>query len=83
MKYRYFFRAVQCNRVYSDFIKSCDLGISEIGVNIGISFVTDKEPTKENIKKIEDLLNSTKDEKSLSSYYTNVKCDRVEMCVEG
>lgn len=76
MKYKYYLSAIQCNRLYSNFIKSCGLGIEDVGVNIQISFNTDKEPIKENIDKIEKLLNSTKEEKSLSSYYRNVEVVR-------
>lgn len=54
-------------------------GIEAVGVNVLISFVTDKDPTKENIEKIEQLLESSKVEKSLSSYYTNVKFTRAEV----
>lgn len=54
-------------------------GIEAVGVNVSISFVTDKEPTKENIERIEKLLESSKDEKSLSSYYANVKFIRAEV----
>ena len=58
-------------------------GIDDVGVNITISFITDKEPTKENIEKIEKLLESTRDEKSLRSYYTCVKFKRAEVVMEG
>ena len=54
-------------------------GISDVGVNVEISFITDKEPTKENIEKIEKLLESSKEEKSLSSYYATVKFIRAEV----
>lgn len=39
----------------------------------------DKEPTKENIEKIEKLLESSKQEKSLGAYYRNVKFNRAEI----
>lgn len=54
-------------------------GIEAVGVNVLISFVTDKKTTKENIEKIEKLLESSKEEKNLSSYYTNVKFIRAEV----
>ena len=79
MKYRYFLSAIQCNRLYSNFMKSCGLGIEDVGVNIEISFITDKEPNIENTNKIEKLLESSKEEKSLSSYYRNVKFIRAEV----
>lgn len=79
MKYKYYLTAIQCNRLYSNFMKSCGLGIEDVGVNIQISFITDKEPTKENIEKIEKLLESSKQEKSLGAYYRNVKFNRAEI----
>lgn len=57
-------------------------GIDSVGVRVDISFVTDKEPTKENIEKIEKLLESSEQEKSLSSYYTCVKFKRAEVVME-
>lgn len=57
-------------------------GIEAVGANVSISFATDKEPTKENIEKIEKLLESSKVEKNLSSYYTNVKFTRAEVVLE-
>lgn len=57
-------------------------GIEAVGFNVLISFVTDKEPTKENIEKIEKLLESSKEKKSLSSYYRNVKYIRAEVVLE-
>lgn len=83
MKYRYLLSAIQCNRLYSNFMKSCGLGIEDVGVNIEISFITDKEPNKENTNKIEILLESSKEEKSLSSYYRNVKFIKAEVILEG
>ena len=82
MKYKYYLTAIQCNRLYSNFMKSCGLGIEDVGVNIQISFITDKEPTKENIEKIEKLLESTKKEKSLEGYYRNVKFIKAEVVTE-
>mgnify|MGYP007012026354 CR=1 FL=1 len=54
-------------------------GISDVGINVEISFITDKKPTKDNIEKIEKLLESSKEEKSSSSYYANVKFIRAEV----
>ena len=82
MEYKYYFNAVLCDRFCCNFIRGCDLGIDEYGKSIVISFKTDKEPTKENIAKIESILNSTKDEKSLETYYANVKFDRAEVVVK-
>lgn len=52
MKYKYYLSAIQCIRLYSNFIESCGLGIEDVGINIQISFITDKEPIKENTKKM-------------------------------
>lgn len=82
MQYKYYLSAIQCNRFYSNFMKSCGLGIEDVGVNIQITFITDKEPTKETTEKIEKLLNSSKGEKSLSSYYRNVKFIKAEVIME-
>jgi len=56
--------------------------VEDVGVKIQISFITDKEPTKEIIEKIEKLLNSSQSEKSLSSYYRNVKFIKAEVIME-
>lgn len=82
MKYKYYLTAIQCNRLYSNFMRGLDLGIDDVGVNIQISFITDKEPTKENTDKIEKLLESSKEEKSLDSYYRNVKFQKAEIVIE-
>ena len=76
MKYKYYLSAIKCNRIL------CDLGITDFGIKIQISFITTKEPTKKNIKKIEKLLESTKNEKKLKSYYINVKFIRAEVVVK-
>lgn len=82
MKYRYYLNAIQCNRLYSNFMKSCDLGVEEVGVPVTISFITNKEPIKENIEKIEKLLESSKQEKKLESYYSIVKFIKAEIIME-
>ena len=82
MKYKYYLTALQCNRIYSFFMRNCGLGIEDVGVNTTISFITDKEPIKENIEKIEKLLESSKQEKSLSSYYRNVKFIKAEVIMQ-
>lgn len=82
MKYKYYLTAIQCNRLYSNFMKNCGLGIDDVGVQVKISFITDKEPNKENIKKIEELLESSKNEKKLGAYYRNVKFAKAEIVVE-
>ena len=81
-KYRYYFSAIQCNRAYSNFMKSCDLGITDVGIPKEISFVTDTEPKKDNINKIENLLNSTQKEKELGAYFRNVKFIKAEVVME-
>jgi hypothetical protein len=63
-------------------MKSCGLGIEDVGVPIEISFITDTEPKKDNINKIEKLLNSTQKEKKLGAYYRNVKFIKAEVVIE-
>lgn len=82
MKYKYYLTALQCNRIYSSFMRNCGLGIEDVGVNITISFTTNKEPIRENIEKIEKLLESSKQEESLSSYYRNVKFIKAEVIMQ-
>lgn len=82
MEYKYYFNAILCDRFCCNFIRACDLGIDEYGESITITFITDKEPTKENIAKIEKILNSTKEEKILKYYYVNVKFDKAEIVVK-
>ena len=57
-------------------------GIDDVGIRIEISFITDKEPIQENIEKIKKLLESSKEEKSLSSYYRGVNFIRAEVIAE-
>ena len=83
MKYKYFFDVLQCNRFYSDFMRACDLDMNDVGIEGTVSFISDAEPTKETIKKIETLLDSTKDEKSLEYYYRNTTFIRVEVIPIG
>ena len=82
MTYKYYFNAILCDRFCCNFIKACDLGINEYGEAITISFKTNTEPTKKNIDKIEKILNSTKNEKSLDKYYANVKFEKAEIVIE-
>lgn len=82
MKYKYYLSVLQCNRDYSDFMRAMDLGITDVGINMQMSFITDKEPNQENIEKIEKLLNSTQQEKSLKCYYRNVKFIKAEVVME-
>jgi hypothetical protein len=63
-------------------MKSCDLGIEDVGIPREISFVTDTEPKKDNINKIENLLNSTQKEKELGAYYRNVEFLKAEVVTE-
>lgn len=62
--------------------KVATCGIEDVGVPVEISFITNKEPTTENKEKIETLLNSSKQEKSLSSYYRDVKFIKAEVIME-
>lgn len=78
MKYKLYFDCIMCDRLYSGFIRACDLGISAVGTQGTISFTTKTEPTEEYIEKMIKVLESTKEEKGLKSYYTNVKLNRIE-----
>ena len=79
MKYKIYLDAIQCNRLYSNFIKSCDLGIESVGVPKIISCTIEQEPTKEIIDKIIKCHLKSKDELSLSNYFTSVKLNRIEV----
>lgn len=79
VRYKFYFSAIQCNRTYSNFIRNCDLGVSDVGSQVEISFTTDKKPTQKNIDKMINILESTKQEESLAQYYTCVKYVRTEI----
>ena len=79
MKYKLFFDVIKCDRFCSNFIKTCDLGISDYGVAGIVSFTTEIEPTEKYIEKIIIQLEKTKEEKSLKSYYANIKLNRIEV----
>lgn len=81
-RYKVYLDAIKCNRMYSSFIRNCDLGIEEFGVPISISFTIEQEPTKEVIDKIIEVHNSTKEHKELDWYFSNVKLNRIELIVE-
>ena len=57
-------------------------GVDDVGVNVQISFIADKKPTKENIEKIEKVLESTKKFKNLEAYFINVKFIKAEVVIE-
>ena len=78
MKYKYYFKVIQCNRAYSNFMRGCDLGIDDIGVSGIVSFITDKEP-KENKEKLTAILMKAKENKDLQTYFAKVDFDRVEI----
>lgn len=82
MKFRYYFTAIQCNRFCCNFIKSCDLGIDGYGKTVSISFITDLEPNKQNIEKLEKLLEKSEEETSLEEYFSMVKFEKAEVIIE-
>lgn len=57
-------------------------GIDGVGTNITISFISDKEPTRDNIETLAKILSLTKQEKSLGAYYDCVRFIRAEAMVE-
>lgn len=79
MKYKIYLNAIQCDRFLSNMIRAFDLGISEYGTPVIISFTIDKEPTKEIVQKIIDCHIKTKEEKSLKTYLSNVSLNRIEL----
>ena len=79
MKYKIYLDAIQCDRFCCNFIRSCDLGIEEYGTPVIISFTIDEEPTKELIDRIIELHLKSKEEKSLKSYFSNIKLNRIEL----
>lgn len=81
MKYRIYLNALKCNRIYSNFIKNCDLGIDDIGLPVTISFSIDVEPTPEIIKKIIECHTKSKENKELDFYFANVKLNRIEVII--
>lgn len=82
MEYKLFFTAIMCDRLCSKFMKMCDLGVEDVGVEVDMSFTTTTEPTKEYINKIILVLESTKYYKELEKYFANVKLDRIEVVAD-
>ena len=78
MKYKYYLLATQHNRDNSKFVENCELHIEDIGIDVKINFITDKEPMKRNIDKIIQFFENTCNNKNLSTYYTNVELIKVE-----
>lgn len=83
MKYRYHLLATQHNRDNSEFVKNCEVHIEDIGINVKISFITDKEPMKSNIDKIIQVFENTRNNENLSTYYTAVELLKVEKVKEN
>lgn len=80
MQYNLYFRALMCDRFVCDFMKACDLGVDGVGVECEICLTVNDMP--KDIHKIEELLESTKDNKELEKYYMNVKHIRTEIIEE-
>lgn len=57
-------------------------GITDVGIPMTISIDTDKKPTGKYLNKLTKILENTKNEKSLISYYTNVKFVTCEVIKE-
>lgn len=84
MKYKYYLSAIQYNRDnHKSFMENCDLHIENVGINVKISFVTDKEPMKRNIDKIIQVFENTRNNENLSTYYTDVELIKVERAKEN
>lgn len=80
-KYKIYLSALQCNRFYCNFIRSCDLGIDYYGVLVEISFTTSEEPTKEFIQKVVSLLETSKNEQKLEWYFSDIELRKVELVI--
>lgn len=78
MAYKVYLEAILCDRWQCDFMKMCDLGITDVGKEVKMSFITEEEPTSEKLQKITELLLSTKDNKELEQYYSNVRINCYE-----
>ena len=59
MSYKVYLDAIQCKRDISHFMRACDLGISDVGVPVNISFTTEQKPTDEYINKVADYVVDT------------------------
>ena len=81
-QYKYYFDVILCDKTLCSFIRGCDLGIEEYGTKGEVSFISDAEPTQENIDKIINALNQAKYEKSLNIYYGNITLNRVEVVLD-
>jgi len=57
-------------------------GISDVGINVTISFVCNKKPTSKNVKKIKEMLEKTKDAKELKNYFVRVEFLKSELIDE-
>ena len=64
-------------------MRACGLGeIEDVGIRAEISFTTKEKPTKEYIEMMENVINSTKENKELEYYYTCAKYIRCEVIEE-
>lgn len=79
MIYKVYLEALLCDKWQCNFIKNCDLGITEFGKNITISFTTEEEPTTDKLQNVIKILLSTRDNKDFEQYYSNVSVKRIEM----
>lgn len=76
--YKYFFSCLICDKFCSNFMRACQLGITDVGIKAIISFISDLEPNQNNIERIKNLLLSSKNAK-IDSYYANVSFESVEI----
>lgn len=78
MKYVYYFKAIRCNRLLSEFIAKTDIGIEDFGIETEVYYMSTQKPSKIYIKKIENILKNIKNNQKLGEYLTNVKFLKVE-----
>lgn len=82
IKYKYIYNVIICDRFCSNFMQKCDLGVTDVGVEAKVSFISQIKPTKESIENFKNLIEKSKEEKSLDKYYTNVKYVEANIIME-
>ena len=79
MQYRYCFKALQCDKFISKFMRACDVGVVDVGVRVSISFISDKQLTNEEIEKVKEYLEKSKQSDELDKYLTGVELETVSL----
>ena len=79
--YDIFFSAILCDRLLSNFMRTCGL-CDDVGIRQTIKLTTTTEPTEETINKMKKALENSSNEKTLRKYYTCVEFIKIEMRCE-